>query len=160
MFAQDATVTSGNTLTAPSAEWLVETPHFVMMGTLSGRTVDIQYLDIAAAEGTFGFEGTRGYLPRDGGGWLYADFEVGLSAVIEGFGLEFENFDFAQQRLPATFTLGDVNFPERLAAFVEITAEWETGGVSVNDEIGAWTGKLTVVPDMGTPDGEGLVLVA
>lgn len=161
VLAQDATVTTGNTLTAPPGEWLGDMPHFVMMGTLSGRPVDIQYLDIAAAEGIDGFEGKREYLPRDGGGWRYADFEVALSAVIDGieksFELEFENFDFTQHSLPATFTLGGVNFPEGLAGFVEIAAEWETGGVSVNDEIGAWAGTLTLVTDMGTPDAEGLV---
>ncbi len=159
--AQDATVTPGNTLTEAPATWLGETPHFVLMGTLSGRPVDIQFLDMAGAEGIDSFEGKREYLPGDGGTWRYGDFEVALGAVIEGveksFELEFENFDFTQHALPATFALGDVNFPEGLAAFVEVAAEWETGAGSVNDEIGAWTGTLTVVMDMGTPDAEGLV---
>jgi hypothetical protein len=159
--AQDAAVTSGNTLTAPPAEWLGEEPHFVLMGTLSGRQVDLQYLDMAAAEGIDSFEGKREYLPGEGGAWRYGDFEVALAAVIGGversFELEFENADFTRHPLPASFALGDVNFPEGLAAFVEIAAEWETEAGSVNDEIGAWSGTLTVVMDAGTPDGEGLV---
>jgi hypothetical protein len=159
--AQNATVTPGNTLAAPPAEWLGDVPHFVMMGTLAGRAVDIQYLDLAVAEGIDGFEGKREYLPGDGGSWRYGDFEVALRAMIDGveksFELEFENHDFAQHGLPATFALGDANFPEGLAAFVEVQAEWETDAGSVNDEIGGWTGTLTVMMDAGTPDGEGLV---
>jgi hypothetical protein len=159
--AQDATVTPGNMLAAPPGEWLGDTPHLVLMGTLSGRPVDIQYTDIAAASGIDSFEGKREYLPGDGGSWRYGDFEVALSAIIDGveksFEIEIENFDFTEATLPTTFTLGAENFPQGAAAFVEIAAEWEAGGISVNDEIGAWTGTLTLVTDTGTPDAEGLV---
>ena len=159
--AQDATVTPGNILGDPPATWLGEVPHFVLMGTLSGRTVDIQFREIATATGIDNFEGKREYLPGEGGAWRYGDFEVALAAVIEGveksFELEFENHDFRQHSLPATFALGGVNFPEGLAAFVEVQAEWETGAGSVNDEIGGWTGTLTILTDAGTADAEGLV---
>lgn len=161
VLAQEATVTPGNLLAAPPAEWLGDVPHFVMIGTLAGRAVDIQFTDMAAAEGIDSFAGKREYLPGEGGDWRYGDFEVALGAVIEGveksFELEFENHDFTQHALPATFTLGGENFPEGLAAFVEVQAEWETEAGSVNDEIGGWTGTLTVVMDTGTLDGEGLV---
>ncbi len=159
--AQDATVTPGNMLSAPPDAWLGDTPHIVFMGTLGGRAVDIQFPDIAAATGIDSFEGKREYLPGDGGAWRYGDFEVALSAVIDGveksFEIEIENFDFRQATLPATFTLGAENFPQGAAAFAEISAEWEADGTSVNDEIGAWTGTLTLTTDTGTPDAEGLV---
>jgi hypothetical protein len=159
--AQDATVTSGNTLTEPPAAWLGEVPHLVVMGTIAGRAVDIQYLDMAVAEGINDFEGKREYLPGNAGAWRYGDFEVALSATIDGieksFEFEFENADFATATLPATFALQDVNFPEGALAFLEAEAEWETGGVTVNDEIGAWTGTLTVAMETGTPDAEGLI---
>ncbi len=160
-FAQDATVTPGNTLTAPPAEWLGQAPHLVMMGTLGGREVNVQILDPGAAEGLDSFEGKREYLPGEGGAWRYGDFEVALSAVIDGieksFELEIENADFSTIALPATFALQDTNFPEGALAYLEAQAEWETGGVTVNDEIGGWTGTLTLSLDTGTPDAEGLV---
>lgn len=159
--AQDATVTPGNALAEPPAAWLGEQPHFVLMGTLSGRPVDIQFTEITAAAGIDSFDGKREYLPGEGGAWRYGDFEVALAAVIEGveksFELEFENHDFTSHPLPATFALGGVNFPEGLAAFVEVQAEWETEAGAVNDEIGGWTGTLTLVTDTGNPDAAGLV---
>jgi hypothetical protein len=121
----------------------------------------VQFLDIALAEGVASFEGKREYLPGDAGAWRYGDFEVALAATIDGiekaFEFEFENADFTTATLPATFTLQEVNFPEGALAFLEAQAEWETGGATVNDEIGAWTGTLTVALDTGTPDAEGLV---
>jgi hypothetical protein len=160
-FAQDATVTPGNTLTAPPTEWLGEAPHLVMMGLLGGREVNVQILDFTAAEGIDAFEGKREYLPGDNGTWRFGDFEVALSATFDGvekaFELEIENADFNTATLPATFTLQDVNFPEGALAYLEAQAEWETGGVTVNDEIGAWTGTVTLTLNSGTPDAEGLV---
>jgi len=161
ILAQGATVTPGNTLLAPPETWLGDVPHLVLMGSLAGRPIDIQYVDIANASGVDTFEGKREYLPGDGGTWRYGDFEVALSAVIDGveksFEIEIENFDFTTASLPTTLILGAENFPQGAFAFVEISAEWETGGTSVNDEIGAWTGTLTLVTDTGTPDAEGLV---
>lgn len=159
--AQDATVTSGNALPEPPAEWLGDTPHLVLMGTLGGRPLDIQLLDIASAEGVAAFEGKREYLPGEAG-WRYGDFEVALQAVIGGveksFEMEFENADFTQSRpLPATFELGPENVPEGARAFLEAAAEWETEAGPVNDEIGGWTGTLTLELDEGTADAEELV---
>lgn len=160
-WAQEATVTPGNTLAEPPTEWLGPTPHLVLMGTLSGRPVDVQYLDIGAAERVASFEAKREYLPGEAG-WRYGDFEVGLQAVIEGveksFEIEVENDDFVQQRpLPATFDLGAENFPQGGRAYLEASAEWETEAGAVNDEVGGWTGTLTLAEDSGTPDAEGLV---
>ena len=159
--AQDATITHGNTLTAPPEAWLGDAPHLVMMGTIAGRPVDVQLLDMAMAVGIASFEGKREYLPGEGGTWRYADFEVSLSAVIDGieksFELEIENADFTQHPLPASFALQDVNFPEGALAFLEVEAEWETDAATVNDEVVGWGGLLTLSLDSGTPDAEGLV---
>ncbi len=159
--AQEGTVTAGNTLTESPGTWLGATPHFVLMGTLSGEPVDIQYLDLSTLpEGVAAFSGKREYLPGEAG-WRYGDFEVALQAVIGGvekaWEIEVENHDLSQHPLPATFELGQENFPEGARGFVEVSAEWETEAGSVNDEIGGWTGILTLHEDSGTPDGEGLV---
>lgn len=158
---QDATITPGNTLTEPPAAWLGEAPHLVMMGTLGGRPLDVQYLDMTAAEGVAAFEGKREYLPGEGGAWRYGDFEVALQVVIDGieksFEIEIENADFTLHPLPATFALQDVNFPEGALAFLEVEVEWETAAATVNDELIGWTGTLTMSLDQGTPDAEGLV---
>lgn len=158
--AQEATVTPGNTLTDAPAAWLGAVPHLVVMGTLNGRVLDIQYPDMAMAADIATFSGKREYLPGEGGAYRYGDFEVALEAVIDGaekaFEFEFENFDFSAHDLPATFALGAENFPEGAFAFLEAAAEWETATETVNDEIGAWTGTLTVELDEGTADAQGL----
>ncbi len=159
---QDATITPGNALTEEPTEWLGPTPHFVLMGTLNGGPVDIQYLDLSSLpDGVAAFSGKREYLPGQAG-WRYGDFEVALQAEIGGveraFEVEVENRDFLQHRpLPATFALGDENFPEGARAFLEVSAEWETEAGAVNEELGGWTGTLTLAEDSGTPDAEGLV---
>ena len=71
--------------------------------------------------------------------------------------MEVENRDFAAHPLPATFALGDANFPEGPRAFLEMSAEWETQGETVNEELGGWTGTLTLAEDGGTPDARGLL---
>ena len=159
--AQDATVTPGNMLAAPPAEWLGPEPHIVLMGTLGGRPVDIQILDLSTAQGIASFKGKREYLPSEGG-WRYGDFEVALQAVIDGveksIEIEIENDDFLQQRpLPVIFELGPRNFPQGAKAFLETSAEWETEAGAVNEEIGGWTGTLTLAEDKGMADAEGLM---
>lgn len=158
--ATDATVTPGNTLTAPPAEWLGAVPHLVIMGTVNGRSIDLQMTDITKAGGVAEFAGKREYLPGDGGTFRYGDFEVALKAVIEGveksIELEFENHDFAAHPLPATFTLQDAEFPQGLLSNLEAQLEWETPESTVNDEVAGWTGTLTVMQDAGTPDDKGL----
>lgn len=157
--AADPVVTNGNALTAAPGEWLGATPHFVLMGTVSGQVLDIQMPDIAVAEGVARFEGKREYRPREGG-FAYIDFEVGLEAVIGGverkIELEFENANFATQTLPATLMLDTVEFPDGARSNVEIELEWEVGGQTVNAELAGWAGELVLAKDEGTPDDKGL----
>lgn len=152
---------AGDALAAAPAGWLGATPHLVMVGTLAGHPIDLRYRDVGAAFGIAAFSGKREYLPGEGGAWRYGDFEVVLQAVIDGversFEVEVENRDFAAHPLPATFALGGENSPEGLNAFLEMSAEWETEAGSVNEELGGWTGTLTLARDDGTPDGRGLL---
>ncbi len=161
VFAADETITQGNTLATAPIEWLGETPHFVAMGQIGGRAVDIQYLDIASAEGVAEFAGKREYLPVEGGTWRYGDFEVALKAVIGGveksLEMEFENHDFTEHALPANFFLQGEEFPKGLLSNLEAALEWETPESTVNDEIAGWTGTLTLTTDTGTKDDKGLV---
>lgn len=144
----------------PPAAWLGTTPHLVLVGTIGGEAVDVRVPSMAAAEGVAAFSGKREYLPAEGGGWRYGDFEVAFQAVIDeverSFELEFENADFGRHPTPATFALGSANFPEGANAFLEASAEWETEAGAVNEEVGGWTGTLVVHLDVGTPDAEGL----
>lgn len=160
-FASDATITAGNTLTAPPAEWLGETPHLILMGTINGRPVDVQMTDMAGAAGVAEFAGKREYQPADGGAWRYGVFEVALKATFDGvekaIELEFENRDFGQHPLPAIFELQTEEFPEGAKAFFEVQLEWETPESTVNDEIGGWSGTLALAQDSGTADDKGLV---
>jgi hypothetical protein len=151
-FAQEA---------AEPTEWLGPTPHLILVGTLAGHPVDIRMPDMAAAQGVARFEGKREYLPAEGGGWRYGDFEVVLDATLGGverrFEMELENHDFLEHPLPASFELGAENFPRGARAFLEAEAEWETAEGAVNEELGGWTGRLTLHEDSGTPDAEGLL---
>lgn len=157
----DATVTPGNTLTTPPAEWLGEVPHLVVMGTIGGRAFDLQMTDMAKAEGVVEFAGKREYLPGEGGAWRYGDFEVALKVTLDGvekaLEFEFENHDFTAHTLPATFALQDKEFPEGLLSYFEAQAEWETPEATVNDEVGGWTGTLLLALDSGSKDDKGLV---
>jgi hypothetical protein len=78
----------------------------------------------------------------------------GIERKIE---LEFENRDFTSHALPADFALQGEEFPEGLRSTLEVETEWEHGGVSVNDEVGGWTGVLSLALDQGTPDDKGLL---
>ncbi len=157
--AADPVVTTNNAMTAAPGEWLGETPHFVLMGTVSGQVLDIQMPDIAAAEGVASFAGKREYRQKEGG-FDYIDFEVALEAVIGGverkFEVEFENADFASQTLPATLALDASEFPEGARSNAEIELEWEVGGQTVNAEVAGWAGEFVLAKDEGTPDDMGL----
>lgn len=157
--AADPVVTPGNALTAAPAEWLGETPHFVLMGTVSGQVLDIQFPDIAAAKDVASFAGKREYRPKEGG-FDYIDFEVGLEAVIGGverkIELEFENADLLSLTLPATLMLDTAEFPAGAKSNAEIELEWEVGGQTVNAELAGWAGELVLAKDEGTPDDKGL----
>ena len=152
--------TDAPTLTAAPTEWLGPTPHLVIMGTVNGREMNIQLTDMAAANGVAEFEGKREYLPGQTGDFRYGDFEVALKAMLDGversIELEFENDDFGTFTLPADFALGAENFPKGPAAYLEFSAEWEEASGSVNDEIGGFTGTLSLKLDEGTTDDRGL----
>lgn len=158
--AADATVTPGNTLTAPPAAWLGPMPHLVVMGTIAGRSFDLQMPDMARADGVAEFAGKREYLPGDGGTWRYGNFEVALKATIDGvekaLEFEFENHDFTAHSLPATFALQSENFPQGALTFLEAQLEWETPQITVNDEVVGWSGTLRLAQDSGTPDDKSL----
>ncbi len=153
-------VSTGGALTAAPAEWLGATPHLVIMGTVDGHALDIQYPDIAAA-GVAEFAGKREYLPGEAGAFRYGDFEVALKAVIgdveRAIELEFENHDFTDHPLPATFALQDKEFPEGLFSTLEAELEWESAAGTVNAEAAGWTGTLVLAEDSGSKDDKGLV---
>jgi hypothetical protein len=140
------------------AEWLGDTPHLVVMGTLDGQPVDIRFPDIAAAEGVARFEAEREYLPGHAG-WRYADFEISFEAVVEGvetsFQIEVENEDFLQQPAPASFDLVEDRFPEGARAFLEVSAERDGED---EEEVEGWTGTLTLAEDSGQRDHDMLLL--
>jgi hypothetical protein len=152
--------TEAPTLSAAPSEWLGPTPHLVIMGTVNGREMNIQLTDPATVAGVAEFAGKREYLPNDDGSFRYGDFEVGLKAEIGGversIELEVENDDFAKFALPSDFQLVPENFPKGPASYLEFSMEWEDAAGSVNDEIGAFNGVLSVHLDEGTPDDKGL----
>jgi hypothetical protein len=152
--------TDAPTLSAAPTEWLGPTPHLVIMGTVNGRELNIQLTDPAAVAAVAEFAGKREYLPGDAGTFRYGDFEVGLKAKIGGversIELEVENDDYAKFVLPSDFQLVPENFPKGPASYLELSMEWEDSAGSVNDEIGAFNGVLSVQLDEGTPDDKGL----
>lgn len=141
------------------AGWLGPEPHLTMVGTIAGQPVALSVTP--DTEGVARLSGKREYLPGENGAWRHGDFELTLQAVIDGvektFEIEAENQDFHRHPLPASFALGPENFPAGLHAFLEVQQEWETDGKSVNDELGGWTGSLTLYRDEGTADADGLM---
>jgi hypothetical protein len=157
------TVTPGNTLTAPPIEWLGETPHLVIMGTVNGYPFDIQYLDLAAAD-VHAIEVKREYAV-DGDKRPYIEFDFALQVVMDGVAKNIEgklnHADFLTLALPATLALGTVENPAGANTFTEFEFEWEKDGVSVNEEVGDWGGTAVVTLDSAfeaaDPTGEGRV---
>jgi hypothetical protein len=156
----DAISTETRPLASPPTEWLGPVPHLVIMGKMNGHDLNLQYTDLTAADAVVEFGGKREYLAGEAGAFRYGDFEVGLKAVIGGversFELEFENDDFSGMSLPVDLVLGSENFPKGNAAFLEFAAEWEDASGSVNDEIGGFTGTLSLKLDEGSADDKGL----
>ena len=156
----DQVSTEALPLTGAPTEWLGPVPHLVIIGRMNGHDLNIQFTDMTDAVAVVDFAGKREYLPGDAGAYRYGDFEVSLKAVIGGversFELEFENNDFTGMTLPAVLSLGPENFPKGNAAYLEVSAEWEDASGSVNDEVGAFTGVLSLQLDTGTPDDKGL----
>lgn len=156
------TVTPNNALTAPPAEWLGETPHFVVMGTVDGHPFDVQFTDLATAD-IHALETKREYtVDADGTHYLEVDFS--LQAVIDGVAKRIEgkvnHADFLTLALPATLDLQAEENPPGPLAFHEFEFEWEGDGTSVNAEVGGWAGTFVLEVDdafgSAEPVGDGL----
>jgi hypothetical protein len=157
------TVTPGNRLAAAPTEWLGETPHLVIMGTVNGYPFDLQYLDLAAAD-VHAVEVKREYAVN-GDKRPYIELDFALQAVIDGVAKSIEgklnHADFLTLSLPATMALGTVENPEGANTFTEFEFEWEKDGVSVNEEIGDWGGTAVLALDSAfettEPTGDGRI---
>jgi hypothetical protein len=155
------TVTPGNTLAAAPTEWLGETPHLVIMGTVNGYPFDLQYLDLAAAD-VHAVEVKREYAV-DGDKRPYIELDFALQAVIDGVAKNIEgklnHADFLTLSLPATMAVGTVENPEGENTFTEF--EFEKDGVSVNEEVGEWGGTAVLALDSAfetaEPTGDGRI---
>lgn len=143
------TTTPNNTLTAAPTEWLGEAPHLVIMGTVNGYTFDVQYLDLASAD-LHALDVKREYL-IDGDARPYQEIDFGVQAVIDGVAKNIEgklnHADFLTLALPAEMALQSEENPEGEQVFTEFEFEWEGNGVSVNEEIGDWTGVAILEKD-------------
>lgn len=160
------TTTTGNTLTAAPTEWLGDKPHLVIMGTVDGKTFDVQVMDITSANIT-SVALKREYLLNDTDYSPYReiDFEVvfndnGIDKAIEG---KLTHADFNKlAALPATFTLQSAEeFPEGDKVSTEFEYKWEAGGVTVDGESPDFDGTATLHMDdafqAATPNGDGMV---
>lgn len=156
------TITPGNTLTEAPTEWLGETPHLIIMGTVNGHNFDVQYLDLAAAN-LHAIEVKREYL-IDGIKRPYQELDFEVQTIIDGVAKTIEgklnHADFLTLELPAEMTLQAEENPEGPMTYTEFEFEWEHEGVSVNEEVGDWDGTATLVYDdafgASEPVGDGL----
>ena len=144
---------------APTA-WLGETPHFVMVGDFKDYSFNIQATDLAATP-DFALEAKREYRGAEGGGLDYIDFEIAVAlttnGIERGIELEFENADFADQPIPATYALKGEEFPAGLFSNMELQIEWEWNEKSfiVNEEQLYSEGTLTVSHESVTAESDG-----
>ncbi|PIE09278.1 MAG: hypothetical protein CSA72_13540 [Rhodobacterales bacterium] len=156
------TVTPNNTLTAAPTEWLGDTPHLVIMGSVNGYTFDVQYPDLTTAD-VHAVEVKREYL-IDGDARPYQELDFEVQAIIDGVAKKIEgklnHADFLTLELPATLALQGEENPEGAQTYTEFEFEWETAGTSVNEEHGAWTGTAVLAHDdafgSDTPVADGL----
>lgn len=143
------TVTPGNTLTEAPTQWLGDTPHLVIMGTVNGYVFDVQYPDLAGAD-IHAIEVKREYL-IDGDARPYQELDFEIRTIIDGVAKKIEgklnHADFLTLALPATLALGDEENPAGAQAYAEFEFEWETAGTSVNEEHGGWTGTAILAQD-------------
>lgn len=145
-------------------EWLGETPHFVLYGSIDGHEVAIDFRDAGAAD-IHALEAKREYLPGAGDSLRYGDFEIALEWIDNGvekaIELEFENADFNAHAVPGSFKLQTEEFPEGALSNLEAELEWETADETVNSEIFGWSGRLDLAlePAIGQaePSDEGMI---
>ncbi|MEM1130617.1 MAG: hypothetical protein AAGH83_08860 [Pseudomonadota bacterium] len=146
-------------LEEPPFEWMGETPHFVMMGTVDGYTFNVQVTDVEAADNLSKFTAKREY-KADGSGYRYVEFKIDLESVIGGIEreieLDFQNHDFLSFQDVATLQLGSTKYPQGEAAYFELEFEWDSQGTSVDEEIDDWQGVLILHHDEGETDDKGL----
>lgn len=132
-------------------QWQGEAPHIIVQGTVGEYTFDLQVTNFSA-DYVAEVVAKREYL-LEGDSLRYADFEFGLSALLaeveKQFELEFENHNFFDHKLPATYELQAEEFPEGSLSNLEFEYEWEIGDTTVNEEVVEWSGTLTVHHDDG-----------
>lgn len=159
------TVTPGNTLTEAPTEWLGETPHLVIMGSVNGYSFDLQMMELGSDPAVHATEVKREYL-IDGEARPYQEFDTEVQMILDGLAKKIEfklnHADFLTLgALPQTLTLVPEENPEGTLTFFEFEMEWESGGVSVNEEIGEWDGAATIAIDSAfgaeEPVADGLV---
>jgi hypothetical protein len=157
------TMTAGTTLTAAPTEWLGDKPHLVIMGTVDGKTFDVQVLDITNAAVAI----KREYLLNDSDYSPYREIDFSFEFVQEGIDKAIEgkltHADFNKlAALPATFALQSAEeFPEGDKVFTEFEYKWEAGGVTVDGESPDFEGTATLHMDdafqAATPNGDGMI---
>lgn len=160
------TITPNNTLTAAPTAWLGETPHLVIMGTVAGRTFDVQVMDITAAD-IREITLKREYLLTETDYNPYREVDFGIQFVHEGIAKQIEgkltHADFnTLAALPASFALQAAEeFPQGDQVFTEFEYKWEAGGVTVDFETAQWDGTAVLHLDNGwqasAPNGDGMV---
>jgi len=163
--------TPDNTLDAPPSEWLGDTPHLVIMGTLAGYTLDIQLMDLSApVEGVvpqIGFK--REYEQRASDSEIrYTQIEVEMEMLIGGLerAIDFQmaNANFDQTELSELFTIvpeaniweGGVEtiLVEGQNTGVELGMEWEDEDSEEDVENVAQSGTVSFALLEGTPDAD------
>ena len=155
------TVTVGDSAGVAPTAWLGETPHFVMVGAFKDYSFNIQALDLAATP-DFEVSAKREYKAADGG-LDYIDFEIAINlttnGIERGIELEFENADFGDHPVPATFALKNEEFPAGLFSKMELQIEWEwvEKSVIVNEEQLYTEGTLTTGHESGTAAADGTI---
>lgn len=157
------TMTTGNTLTAAPTEWLGDKPHLVVMGTVDGKTFDVQVLDITNAAVAL----KREYLLNESDYSPYREIDFSFEFVQEGIDKAIEgkltHADFNKlAALPATFALQSAEeFPEGDKVFTEFEYKWEAGGVTVDGESPDFEGTAILHMDdafqAATPNGDGMI---
>ena len=145
------TVTQNNTLTEAPAEWLGETPHLVIMGSVNGYNFDLQMLDLTSADGLHATAVKREYL-INGDARPYQEIDAEVQMILDGvakkveFKLNHDDF-LTLGALPVTLELNSEENPAGDLTFFEFEMEWELDGTSVNEEIGEWAGTATIAVD-------------
>lgn len=161
------TKTADNTLSAAPTQWLGDTPHFVLFGTVEGQSFEIEFLDTTTASDVSRYRAKRTFRETDDD-YRYTEIDMKFEAQIAGiereFELELENRDFGSFNLPASFSLVGQGRPEGANASLEFEFEWKDGRTSVDEDVSNWSGTLDLAADSSSANssdiegaGEGTV---